>query len=975
MCDSFWEPVAEIYLVDREKADNVDDYYGCVVSRVVLGDTKSCTVLSSENDSEEEAIEKDFMEWTLDLDKGSRIETQSTEKHDEEPVSCYGSASHTDNNYSTDEHDSVRDSAYRSTIHASAQKLGLHQSDSGADLSEYRDQHEVKNIQNLSAPHGNIFKTTEAVTENDCKNMDMLTEYIECDKELITQSLATNTTSKAHNEDNSFTEYNYIPYINSYSAYHGSDETEMHKAWLHFWAENGERIIWTSWIKKYADYINPDYFQSNTAKEDEKPQYAEVNEPAVEKFYEHDTCSPSEMCRNCEFLPSTSSGIFHRDDSSDDRILDELPQDQAIGDGWNPLSQPSIEENYNQYSNAEDERLLTRCDSINGSIAKTNVASDSMTNVTKMTLTSSSYDSSSSFSSCSSASSLSLNLDIFFESSAQESDTTSTSDPEDNFRGEHDKDWQQLWWEHFELQYRQQYELFVLSYAKAHSVDQCRSMSDEYDAEADLSDDAIQINKSSPNKVRSSKNGKISRNMRPSTSYKNKTENLILSSVGALLKNLAVDPSVSATSSSFAEEDQQIVSEERSVSWVPVSSRRRSRQKRGSVSSQGLSNVSLMEVFFKSERSVKWYGDITFRKRNIIWKTIKSVRPRSERLSEPSSSDTEAILQNKDLRSLRHEELEPVIDKADEYSTTTICQDTNTDGDPGPSKMISNQQRTCTFSSSSEALDSQFEWDDNEEIITHELTELDVFEGNENSKEELWERRRCKRMKTIDDTMQLPQEIKNEKNLQRYWLNRYELFHKYDEGIQLDKESWYSVTPERIAKQIARRCKCNVIVDAFCGAGGNAIQFAFTCNKVIAIDIDPKKIECARNNAKIYGVEEKIEFIIDDFLKVAPGLEADIVFLSPPWGGPKYSDSSVFDIKTLLSVGGEKVYKAARRISTSVAYFLPKNVNIKQVRMLARRGHGIETEQYFEENKAIAVTCYYGGLVAKTESLESTEQI
>lgn len=101
---------------------------------------------------------------------------------------------------------------------------------------------------------------------------------------------------------------------------------------------------------------------------------------------------------------------------------------------------------------------------------------------------------------------------------------------------------------------------------------------------------------------------------------------------------------------------------------------------------------------------------------------------------------------------------------------------------------------------------------------------------------------------------------------------------------------------------------------------------------MIAIDIDPKKIECARKNAEIYGVQEKIEFITDDFLKVAPNLKADVVFLSPPWGGPKYSDSSVFDIKTLLSVGGKKVYKVARRISTSVAYFLPKNVNIRQVR-------------------------------------------
>lgn len=31
--------------------------------------------------------------------------------------------------------------------------------------------------------------------------------------------------------------------------------------------------------------------------------------------------------------------------------------------------------------------------------------------------------------------------------------------------------------------------------------------------------------------------------------------------------------------------------------------------------------------------------------------------------------------------------------------------------------------------------------------------------------------------------------------------------------------------------------------------------------------------------------------------------------------------------------------------------------------MLAKRGHGIETEQYLKRNKVIAVTCYYGELV------------
>lgn len=333
----------------------------------------------------------------------------------------------------------------------------------------------------------------------------------------------------------------------------------MQKAWLHFWADNRDEIIWTSWITKYADYINPDYFQSNTAKEDEKPQNAEVNEPAVGKCHEHVTCSPNEACRSCVLIPSTSAGILHKDDSSDDRILEEMMQDETIGEGWNPLSQPSIEENYNQYSNAEDERLLTRCDSINGSIAKTNVTSDSMTNVTKMTLTSSSYDSSTSFSSsCSSSSSLSLNLDILFENSTQGSDAISTSDPEDIFQAEYDKRWEKLWWEHFDAQYRKHYDLFISSYTKTYDLDHALTDEDiEYDTEADLSDDAIQIIKSSPNKVRSSKSGKTSRNTRPSTSHKRKTEKLILNSVGVLLKNLAVDPGASAISSSFTEEDRQ----------------------------------------------------------------------------------------------------------------------------------------------------------------------------------------------------------------------------------------------------------------------------------------------------------------------------------------------------------------------------------------------------------------------------------
>ena len=53
-----------------------------------------------------------------------------------------------------------------------------------------------------------------------------------------------------------------------------------------------------------------------------------------------------------------------------------------------------------------------------------------------------------------------------------------------------------------------------------------------------------------------------------------------------------------------------------------------------------------------------------------------------------------------------------------------------------------------------------------------------------------------------------------------------------------------------------------------------------------------------RHNARVYGVEERIEFIVGDFFSVVPSLRgADVIFLSPPWGGPEYLDQDIFDIQ------------------------------------------------------------------------------
>ena len=148
-------------------------------------------------------------------------------------------------------------------------------------------------------------------------------------------------------------------------------------------------------------------------------------------------------------------------------------------------------------------------------------------------------------------------------------------------------------------------------------------------------------------------------------------------------------------------------------------------------------------------------------------------------------------------------------------------------------------------------------------------------------------------------------------DLESFFYRRRELFSKFDRGVRMDAESWFSVTPERLAAHIAvRMCRARcglLVVDPFCGCGGNVIQQALAdpTGAVLAIDIDPTKVSIdlhplrplpplhplhplrplrplwsldplyplrcpqiamARHNARLYGVEHRILFVLGDAL-------------------------------------------------------------------------------------------------------------
>nr|XP_040026228.1 trimethylguanosine synthase isoform X1 [Gasterosteus aculeatus aculeatus]XP_040026229.1 trimethylguanosine synthase isoform X1 [Gasterosteus aculeatus aculeatus]XP_040026233.1 trimethylguanosine synthase isoform X1 [Gasterosteus aculeatus aculeatus] len=215
----------------------------------------------------------------------------------------------------------------------------------------------------------------------------------------------------------------------------------------------------------------------------------------------------------------------------------------------------------------------------------------------------------------------------------------------------------------------------------------------------------------------------------------------------------------------------------------------------------------------------------------------------------------------------------------------------------------------------------------------------------------------------------VPAEMAAEPELAKYWAQRYRLFSRYDEGIRLDREGWFSVTPERIAEHIALRVEhsfpdCQLVIDAFCGVGGNAIQFALAGKRVLAVDIDPVRLDLARHNATVYNVADRIDFLQGDFLQLAPRLHGDVVFLSPPWGGPDYLTAKVFDIKTMMQPDGFEIFRLAKLISDNIVYFLPRNADMDQIASLAGPGGKVEVEQNILNNKLKTVTAYFGSLIS-----------
>jgi predicted O-methyltransferase YrrM len=129
-------------------------------------------------------------------------------------------------------------------------------------------------------------------------------------------------------------------------------------------------------------------------------------------------------------------------------------------------------------------------------------------------------------------------------------------------------------------------------------------------------------------------------------------------------------------------------------------------------------------------------------------------------------------------------------------------------------------------------------------------------------------------------------------------------------------------TNELVAAARAKRLSCTTLIDIGCGVGIQSIAFAKTCKRVIAVDIDARKIRYALENAKKLGVNN-IEFIHGDGLKVLETIKkADAIFVDPERAPSEdvrdITKSFHPSIPTLLKIGG--------KVTPNIAVELPPQI-------------------------------------------------
>ncbi len=101
----------------------------------------------------------------------------------------------------------------------------------------------------------------------------------------------------------------------------------------------------------------------------------------------------------------------------------------------------------------------------------------------------------------------------------------------------------------------------------------------------------------------------------------------------------------------------------------------------------------------------------------------------------------------------------------------------------------------------------------------------------------------------------------------------------------------------------------DTVVDIGCGSGGFTVESAHRARKVIAVDKNPEAIEVTSKNIQKHGVQDKVQLVEGDALKVTKNLDPfDVLIIGGSSG----------DLPQIITMGLGKLKNNGRVIITSI---------------------------------------------------------
>ncbi len=208
---------------------------------------------------------------------------------------------------------------------------------------------------------------------------------------------------------------------------------------------------------------------------------------------------------------------------------------------------------------------------------------------------------------------------------------------------------------------------------------------------------------------------------------------------------------------------------------------------------------------------------------------------------------------------------------------------------------------------------------------------------------------------------------------------------------------WLRPNHRKIAEHVAAAVPPgrSIILDAFCGAGGNTIAFARSgrWKRVYAIEKDPATLQCAMQNARIYGVHDQITWFEGDCFellgleKTEPSKEVGVleavieqygvIFASPPWGGkleikqstlrllitilgPSYKSEQIFNLDTMEPYSMRYIFDQFRKVAKNLALYLPRTSDLRQIAECVDKDEKAQVVHYCTTGASRALCAYFG---------------